>query len=238
MRFLVLLYGNETGAPEPGEPAFDEMIAGYEAFGELAGDAILGTEALQPVATTRTIHHDGAAVRVTDGPFAETIECLGGYYVLEAPSLDDVLELVRHLPMDATGGVEVRPLVEWVDASSNRRDGGGDRYLVTIHGPESDSETPGTPAWDAGAEAHGTFGRAAADALLAAGAVHPTSTATVVRVRDGELLVTDGPYAEVTEVVGGFYLLQASPDAIDDLAGAIPTPHGGAVEVRPILEMG
>ena len=68
-------------------------------------------------------------------------------------------------------------------------------------------------------------------------ALHPTSTASTVRLRDGELLVTDGPYAEITEVVGGFYVLRSTPDAIVELAGAIPVPDGGGVEVRPVMEI-
>jgi hypothetical protein len=238
MRFLVLLYDDETGAPGPEDPGWDEMMGGYMAFGDLAGEAILGGEALEPVATTRTIRHDGSSVRVTEGPFAETAECLGGYYVLEAPSLDDVIELVRHLPPVTTGGVEIRPLAQWVDAGTPAAADGSLRYLVTIHGEETEADTPGSAAWDEGAAEHGRFASEAGTAILAAGAVHPTTSASVVRIRDGELLVTDGPYAEITEVVGGFYLLQATPDTIDDLAAAVPTPPGGAVEVHPIMELG
>jgi len=237
MRFLVMLYADETTQNSPGDPGWDAEMAGYLAFDEIAGHAVVAGEALLDSTTSRSIRHDGGVVRVTDGPFAETTEVLGGFYVLEAPTLDDVLEMVRHLPAVATGTAEVRPLAELVDNSSTAAPEGTTRYLATIHGVETDDETPGTPGWDSGGEAHGRFGRAAGDAIALAVALHPTSTASTVRLRDGELLITDGPYAEITEVVGGFYVLRSTPDAIVELAGAIPVPDGGGVEVRPVMEI-
>jgi hypothetical protein len=65
--------------------------------------------------------------------------------------------------------------------------------------------------------------------------LQPTGTATTVRVRNGDQLVTDGPYAEVKEALGGFFILEA--DSIDDacrLAAEIPAAEHGAVEVRPV----
>lgn len=76
----------------------------------------------------------------------------------------------------------------------------------------------------------------AAGALVSGSALAPTTAATSVRVRDGEALVTDGPYAEVKESLGGYYLF--SCDTMDDAiawAAKIPSAwHGGAVEVRPV----
>lgn len=237
MRYLVLLYGDETTQAQPGEPEWEAEMAAYMAFDDIAGEAIVAGEALQDSTTSRSIRHDGGVVRVTDGPFAETTEVLGGFYVLEAPTLDDALELVRHIPAVATGAAEVRPLAELVDPGPTTSPDGAVRYLVTIHGAESDDETPGTAGWESGAGAHGRFGRDAGDAITLAVALHPTTTASTVRLRDGELLVTDGPYAEAIEVVGGFYVLRATPDTIIDLAAAIPVPDGGGVELRPVMEI-
>jgi hypothetical protein len=64
-------------------------------------------------------------------------------------------------------------------------------------------------------------------------------TATTVRVRDGEVLITDGPFAELAEVVGGFYLLHPTTTAeAVAVASDIPMNPGGAVELRPIVEVG
>ena len=115
----------------------------------------------------------------------------------------------------------------------------GSRYAALIYGKESPADLPGTPEWDAGAAEHGRFGEAAGDAVLAGSALQPVDTTTTVRVRDGDLLVTDGPFSEAAEVVGGFYLL-AAPDAgaAVALATQIPVGTGGAVEVRPVVELG
>ena len=237
MEYLVLLYDDEANGAEPGTPEWDADMAKYLAFGDLAGEAILGGEALEPVATSRTIRHDGGQVLVTDGPFAETTEVLGGYYVLDVPTLDDAIELVRTLPSASTGSIEIRPIEMRMDPGEQPAPEGTDRYLVTIHGAATEADVPGTPEWDAGAAEHGEFVATAGPAMLGGAAVHPSSTASVVRVRDGELLVTDGPFAEAIEVVGGYYLLRAAPDAIVDLAAGIPTPSDGGVDLRPILEM-
>jgi hypothetical protein len=87
--------------------------------------------------------------------------------------------------------------------------------------------------------AHGAFGEAAGKAgvFVASEGLQPTSTATVVRVRDGERLLTDGPYAETKEQIGGFYLLDCK-DLDDALnwAEQIPEAKTGSVEVRPVID--
>ena len=73
---------------------------------------------------------------------------------------------------------------------------------------------------------------------LLAAPLHPTSTATSVRVRDGKRLVTDGPFAETREQLGGFYLIEAKDlDEAIDIAGRIPAGLRGTVEVRPVVEI-
>ena len=83
------------------------------------------------------------------------------------------------------------------------------------------------------------FGRENKDRIRAAAVLHPTSTATVVRVvgaRGGEVVTTDGPYAETKEALTGYYLIEAADlDEAVALAAAIPAAWGGAVEVRPVL---
>jgi len=238
MQYLVLLYGDEAAATEPGTPEFDAEMAGYIAFGELAETAIRGGAALHLTERARTIRHDGGTVTVTDGPFAETAEALGGIYVLEADHLDDVIEMVRQIPAtSAPGGAsEIRPLVMYessiADAADQR-----DWWLATMHGSETAGDVPDTPEWAAGAAAHEAFAATAGEALKEGGAVQPASTATTVRVRDGEVIVTDGPFSETIEVVGGFYVLKGAPDEVVELAKAIPVNPGGAVELRPIMDL-
>ena len=239
MHYLVLLYGDETRAAQPGTPEWDAEMAAYTAFGELAAPAIRGGAALHLTDRARTIRHTGGTVTVSDGPFAETAEALGGYYLLEGDNLDDVIELVRHIPAtsDPSGASEIRPLVM---VESSIKDAGDvrDAWLATMHGPETPADVPGTPAWEAGATAHGAFADAAGDAILEGGAVQPAATATTVRVRDGQVSVTDGPFSEVIEVVGGYYVLRGSAQEAVALASQIPVGDGGAVELRPVMDLG
>ena len=68
--------------------------------------------------------------------------------------------------------------------------------------------------------------------------LHPTSTATSVRTREGKLMVTDGPFAETREQLGGFFLINAKDlDEAIDVAGKIPAGRWGTVEIRPVLEI-
>jgi hypothetical protein len=113
------------------------------------------------------------------------------------------------------------------------------RYLLTIYADESRYATM-TPA-DSGAlmAAYGEFGQAAREAgvLLGGEGLQPTATATTVRVRDGEPLFTDGPFAETREQLGGYYLLEcADLDEAARWAARIPDAAVGAVEVRPVMD--
>jgi hypothetical protein len=73
---------------------------------------------------------------------------------------------------------------------------------------------------------------------LAAAPLHPTSTATSVRVRDGKRLVTDGPFAETREQLGGYFLIDAENlDEAIAIAGRIPAARTGTIEVRPVIEL-
>jgi|1186.fasta_scaffold1110033_1 hypothetical protein len=113
------------------------------------------------------------------------------------------------------------------------------RYLLTIYDDES-TWNDVTPEQSAQVmAAYGAFGQAAQSAgvLLGGEGLQPTSTATTVRVRDGEALTTDGPFAETREQLGGYYLLDCKDldDAIS-WAAKIPGAQNGSVEVRPVMD--
>ena len=113
------------------------------------------------------------------------------------------------------------------------------RYLLTIYTDESRYATM-TPEDSAKLMAdYGAFGQEAQEAgvLLGGEGLQPTATATTVRVRDGEALFTDGPFAETREQLGGYYLLEcADLDEAARWAAKIPDARSGSVEVRPIMD--
>jgi len=111
------------------------------------------------------------------------------------------------------------------------------RYMLLIYGDEQAlSEAERNDCYRESAElAHQIH---AAGQYRAAAPLHPTSTATSVRVREGRRLVTDGPFAETREQLGGYFLIDAKnlDDAIA-VAARIPMARRGTVEVRPVIEL-
>jgi hypothetical protein len=109
-KYLILIYEREEGYANS-EP--DVWRTAMEAHGRFAeqipalGGKMLGGEALQPTATATSVRDDV----VTDGPFAETKEALGGFYLIEAPDLDKALAIAKLCPAPF-GGVEVRPIMD------------------------------------------------------------------------------------------------------------------------------
>ena len=117
MQYMCLIYSAEGAGPQPGTPEFGPFMQGYNAFtAEMreTGRFVAG-DALQPVATATCVAERDGKVMTTDGPFAETKEQLGGYYLLECADLDDVLAQAAKIPSAKYGRIEVRPLVVWDD---------------------------------------------------------------------------------------------------------------------------
>lgn len=235
MHYLATLVGREdVPAAQPGSPEFDAEVALYAAFEEREAAAVAGGAALYPSDAALHVRHADGRTLVTDGPYAEQAEIVGGFYVFEAADLDEAIGLARQLPAAETGGIEVRPFAEWLPHDTPRAD-----WWVALLWERPDAVVePGTPEWDAMAAEHGRFGEKYADSIRGGGALRPPSTATTVRVRDGRLLLTDGPYPEFAEVVDGLYLFAAdSRERAAEIASAIPLGAGGRAEVRQVVEL-
>jgi hypothetical protein len=110
-QYLLLIYGDPADAPaaEERQASMEEWFAYTEQLG--ASGAMVGGNALEPAETATTVRvRDGETV-VSDGPFAETKEILGGYYLIDVPDLDAALGWAAKMPNIAYGTVEVRPVV-------------------------------------------------------------------------------------------------------------------------------
>jgi hypothetical protein len=225
MHYFALLISEERAlTPEQGA---DEMAA-YQAFHTKAAAAIRGGDALTPAAGAVRISGGPDNPTITDGPFAEGAEVAGGYYVFEADNLDDALALARDIPAAKHGAVEVWPMVFWNAPAAPL---GNDWLALLLERPE-DANVPDSEEWNRSVSAHVEFGKAAGERILAGAALNPPTTATTVRVRDGQVTLTDGPYAEGAEVASGFYVLRAADrDEAVKLASMIPA---SAVEVRQL----
>jgi hypothetical protein len=228
MHYFALLLGPEATSPASPEAMAAEM-AEYQAFHAKAGPAIRGGDALEPSPAGTRITGGPDSPTITDGPFAESAEVAGGYYVFEAENLDEALTLARDIPAAKYGGVEVWPIVAFFPPSRPV----GASWLALLYEPAANAVEPGTPEWDAGIAEHQKFGTAAGDHVNGGAALHPPATATTVKVRDGEVLLTDGPYIEGAEVANGYYILEAADkDEAVKLASMIPAT---TVEVRRLL---
>jgi hypothetical protein len=104
--YLILIYGDEQKHADGGQELWDQLMQGHNKFAENNGPALRGGNALQSTGTATTIRGDV----VTDGPFAETKEALGGYYLVEAKDLDEAIKIAKQVPAP-NGGVEVRPVM-------------------------------------------------------------------------------------------------------------------------------
>ena len=105
MKYLCLVYGEEQALQAMDDRhcvAYDEEIRG-------SGQCI-ASEALQPVSTATTVRVRNGKVSVTDGPFAETKECLAGFYMIEARDLNEAIQIAARIPPAQVGSVEVRPI--------------------------------------------------------------------------------------------------------------------------------
>lgn len=109
-KYLVLIYEDEKSWVDADETVWNRIMAAHNTFGENNGAAMKDGQALQPTSTATSIRRDGHDFAVTDGPFAETKEALGGYYLIEAADLDAAIAIAKQVPAEF-GGVEVRPIM-------------------------------------------------------------------------------------------------------------------------------
>lgn len=114
MQYMLLIYGNEAGMLSATKEVAGQMMAAYGAYTEAMkkAGAYLGGNRLQPTSTATTVRAPGGKSSVLDGPYAETKEQLGGYYMIEVPDLDAALAWASRCPGATYGAIEVRPL--WV----------------------------------------------------------------------------------------------------------------------------
>ncbi|HET6224451.1 MAG TPA: YciI family protein [Dongiaceae bacterium] len=112
MKYLCLVYYDEKTLEAMPEKEFDDFSEAHFALDEAlrkSGHSI-AAEALQPVHTARTVRLRNGKLSTTDGPFAETKEQLGGFYLLEARDLDDAVQMAAKIPSARLGSIEVRPI--------------------------------------------------------------------------------------------------------------------------------
>jgi len=115
LKYALLIYEDEATMPSPDSPEGRDLYQRYFSFTKDISDHGINRsgEALHGTDTATSVRVRSGEVTVTDGPFAETKEQLGGFYLIEVDDLDRAIEVASRIPAASTGSVEIRPLVEW-----------------------------------------------------------------------------------------------------------------------------
>ena len=255
MKFAFLGYGLEQNWAAMSKSQLDAMFEDCFSYdrkllkdGHMIGDGA----ALQPSQTATTVRWRNGAVIVTDGPFAETKERLGGFGILEARDMVHAVELMSKHPGLRYGATfEIRPIDE---ESLKRRAASIDAWRTTAPAPDPQAQKFASfgyideNGWDSisQAERDAMFQRCGAfdDARIKSGqwlsgvALQNAQTAKTLRAKAGKVVVTDGPFAETKEYLGGVVVL-ALKDASDAIALMSKHPalaFGVGIEIRPVNE--
>ena len=246
MKYMLLVYSPEDAWTE--EERSQCMVDSTVVCHELNEKGqFRAASPLHPVKTGASVRVRNGQQLITSGPFAETTEQLGGYFIIDVPDLDQAIATAGRLPAAKKGTVEVRPIFpldglppDNFELLNSRGDSSNVPYMLLCYDDAQAWDEAGPAALRAAMEeaVQLTHRLNARRQYVSASPLHPTSTATSVRVKEGRRQVTDGPFAETREFLGGYYVILAK-----DLneAISIAAQHSGVgvgtVEVRPIFEL-
>ncbi|RKE23470.1 YciI family protein [Streptomyces sp. TLI_171] len=226
MRYVLFIAADPTGeATEEDPQAWVEKWNGR-------GVRLEGMP-LKPVAETRTIRVRGEQVLVTDGPFAETTEWIAGYDLLEAADLDEAIEVAASHPMASAGRIEIRPvdpldLGPGTDSVPHDGDAPAARYLGIFRtdptAQPADPDPAAVAAWVRDGLARGRY--------LGGEHLRPVHDATLVRRRNGEVLITDEAYTDVPQWVTGLVFVDGERQEVIDYLARSPMARAGIAELR------
>lgn len=227
MEFM-LLFLERKGEPGAGREA---MAAMKRLADELARDGTLrrGAPLAADSAGARVRVRDGRAL-VTDWPFAESKEALGGFWIVDVPGRDEALAIAGRCPHARHGAVSVHA-VGWRDTVADPEKGAP--YLLAYLMEPGLTDPDGSKMEEMVAHADALKRQ---DVLFETAPLAGDPPSARVEARDGKVLVTDGPFAETKDLVGGYGLVRtrSRAEAIE-LAKRMPHARWGPVEVREIL---
>lgn len=230
MNYLLLICTDGVSTPEIAATMREHMPRWVQEMdgrgARLLGNGLEGREA------ARTVRVRDGRTLVTDGPFADTKEFVGGLDIISAESLDEAIEIAARHPVSWYFSIEVRPFKFEVTVPENWSYEQL-RYLLLpcldgISEPDEVEEQllRDLQAWAEMVDARGV--------RVVGAPLQPASTATTVRVRDGQTLLSDGPFVETKEYLAGIDILscETMEEALE-LAAAHPLARFHMVEVRP-----
>ncbi len=237
MKYLFFIWADGLPAPED-VAVMQRELPGWDEEMKRRGVRLLGRELDLPETAATVRVRDGETL-VTDGPFAETKEFVAGFDVSECADLDEAIEVAAKCPVSWFQAIEIRPFMdglrlgEKASAFAREDDSEGTPYLLSMW-------MGGTPAAPFDDQAVNDEGEAWRQDLEARGlyvlgnALGGRDTATTVRVRDGETLLSNGPGIQTKEFIAGIEVVScADRQQAIQLAAAHPIARYHAIEVRP-----
>lgn len=234
MKYLLMIC--DEGLPAPQDLSVDGWVDEMDGRGLRLLGRVLDDP--QTAATVRV--RDGETL-VTDGPFTETKEFIAGFDILECADLDEATEVAAKHPVSSFTAIEIRPFMDGLhlgaeaSAFARRDDEGGTPFLLmmwmggTPAAPYDDEELMEEgEAWRRDLERRGL--------QVLGNALEGPESATTLRVRAGETLLSDGPFIETKEFVAGIDVVRCADRAqATELAAAHPIARYHAIEVRPFM---
>ncbi len=227
MNYLMLICTDGVSTPEIAT-AMREHTSRWVDEMDARGVRLLGNGLLGPE-SAKTVRVRDDRTLVSDGPFTETKEFIGGLDIIEAENLDEAIEIAAKHPVSWYFSIELRPFTPGLEvpAQWTYEDL---RYLLMMF------DGGGAEPPDVEAEVmrdREPWREKAAGALVLGHGLEHRDNATTVRVRDGQLLLTDGPFAETKEFLAGIAVLNSSEQEAIALAAKFPLARFHMVEVRP-----
>lgn len=206
MKYLLMICGGEEREPSTPRMGIEQWVE----QADRAGTRLLGRPLDAPEAAV-TVRVRGGETLLSDGPFTESKEYVGGFDIVDCADLDEAIELAADHPVAAHGTIEVRPFLKDESLPEAAREWARTEpaeswaLFMCIDGiPASDeveqAVRDGSRAWGARLAERGTL-------VVGAPLAH-AETATSVRLAGGEALLSDGPFVETKEFIGGFAILQ------------------------------
>lgn len=250
MNYLLFICSDGVATPEKAAAMRTEVPRWVQEM-DACGARRLGSELEHPSSAVTVRVRDGETI-VSDGPFAETKEFVAGFDVIDCSNLDDAIAVAARHPVSWFNCTEVRPFAEGpmgsdIPSSPCTSAGevptgtalgdppaAGQRYLLLM----CVDGIPATDEVEASIVRDGDNWLAEATQVYGHGLQH-ADTATTVRVRDGETLISDGPFVEAKEFIGGFAIVDcASREEAIELAAGHPLARYHMIEVRPFVAGG
>jgi len=234
MKFMLMMMTDEKAETALSNDAIDNIVAQHLAVSadlRAAGKLVHANRLSFSDAATTIRMHDGKPV-VLDGPFAESKEVLGGFYLIDVASKEEAIEWAKRLPLREVGAIEVRPARTGAQWRGTPRGGPQFMVLFVANPAQPLSRAAVFDAIDAHYEL--SLDLAAQGKFVSSRALEPNVAATTVRYRGGKHVVLDGPFAETKEFVAGYFVIacdsktEALEWARDLMAGS------NACEIRPV----